>query len=142
MPDQPHEKAFFFADDAVALISNEHYKEFVFPYHKRIVDECGGGLAVTVHMCGDATRHFKFIKDNLGVTAFDTGFPVDHGWLRKQLGPDVTIQGGPTVMTVKYGSPKDIEIEVKNICKSGVMEGGKFIMIAANNLAPCTSEEC
>ena len=132
---------FFFADDAVALISNEHYQEFVYPYHKRIVDEFSDNLSLSLHMCGDATRHFKFIKDSLGVTAFDTGFPVDHGWLREQLGPDITIQGGPTVMTIKYGNPKEIECEVKKVCQSGVMKGGKFIMIAANNLAPCTPVE-
>ena len=28
--------------------------------------------------------------------------------------------------------------EVRRICASGVMHGGKFIMIAANNLAPRT----
>ena len=44
-------------------------------------------------------------------------------------------------MTVRNDSPAEIASEVQRICTSGVMEGGKFIMIAANNLAPCTPIE-
>ena len=72
---------------------------------------------------------------------FDTGFPVNHGALRQELGPDVTIQGGPTVMEIKNGTPESIAAEVKRICHSGVMNGGRFIMIAANNIAPFTPVE-
>ena len=51
------------------------------------------------------------------------------------------INGGPTVMTVKDGPPARIREEVRRICASGVMEGGRFQLIAANNLAPCTPVE-
>ncbi|MHB9024655.1 MAG: uroporphyrinogen decarboxylase family protein [Armatimonadota bacterium] len=132
---------YYFADDAIALLSLEHYREFVYPYHKRFFDEFSDGAGASVHLCGDATRHFKFIHEALGVTAFDTGFPVDHGWLRRELGPDVQINGGPTVMVIKDGTPSDIESEVRRICASGVMDGGKFVMIAANNMAPRTPVE-
>ncbi len=134
----PH---FYFADDAIALISTEHYREFIYPYHKRIIDEFSDGASVSMHLCGDATRHFKFLADAFHVKSFDTGFPVDHGGLRRELGPEVTIAGGPTVMTVKDGTPAEIAAEVRRVCGSGVMAGGKFIMIAANNLAPRTSVE-
>lgn len=132
---------FFFADDAIAMISLEHYKEFVYPYHKMILDEIRPKSGVLVHACGDATRHFKFIAENLGAMGFDTGFPVDFGWLRQQLGPDVYIRGGPTVMLIKDGDPNEIDDEVRRIAQSGVLEGGKFVFIAANNLAPCTPVE-
>ena len=132
---------FFFADDAIALISRDHYREFVYPYHKRIFDEFSTGKAAAMHLCGDATRHFKYISDKLNVSLFDTGFPVDHGALRRELGPGVTIQGGPTVMLVQCGTPQAIAGEVERICGSGVMDGGKFVMIAANNMAPMTPVE-
>lgn len=134
-------KQFFFADDAIALISAEQYREFVYPYHRRIIDAFSDSIAVSMHLCGDATRHFKFLHDAFNVVYFDTGFPVDHGKLRRELGPDVTIAGGPTVMTVKDGTAADITAEVRRICESGVMDGGKFVMIAANNLAPRTPVE-
>ncbi|MBI3923345.1 MAG: hypothetical protein HY318_18130 [Armatimonadetes bacterium] len=130
-----------FADDAVVLISTEQYREFVYPYHRRLVDEFSDGGRTGVHLCGDATRHFKFLRDNLNVYSFDTGFPVDHGWLRHVLGPDVQINGGPSVMLLKDGPVKAIRNEAQRICESGVMEGGKFLMIAANNMAPETPLE-
>ncbi len=145
-PDAPdkgqfRKDGFFFADDAIALISKAHYEEFVYPYHKRIFDEFSTGAPASMHLCGDATRHFKFLRDTFNVRLFDTGFPVDHGALRSELGPDVTLQGGPTIMQVKEGTQESITEEVRRICQSGVMQGGKFVMIAANNLAPCTPVE-
>lgn len=132
---------FGFADDAIALLSTAHYKEFVFPYHKRLVEEFSDGSPVGIHLCGDATRHFRFLKENLNVYSFDTGFPVDFGWLRKELGTDVEIYGGVTIMLLKDGSPEEIREEVKRICGSGIMEGGRFVLREANNLAPCTPVE-
>jgi uroporphyrinogen-III decarboxylase len=129
---------FYFADDAIALISTKHYQEYVYPYHKRIVDEFADGSFAGIHLCGDATRHFGFLASHLHVKSFDTGFPVDHGKLRKELGTEVEIKGGPTIMVIKDGKTDHIRSEVKRICGSGVMEGGKFVLIAANNVAPKT----
>lgn len=132
---------FGFADDAIALISPGHYREFVYPYHKRFFEEFSTGAPAFMHLCGDAARHFRFLRDAFNVKAFDTGFPVDHGALRWELGPEVTIYGGPTVMEVKDGTPESVAERVRQICASGVMAGGRFVMIAANNLAPLTPVE-
>ena len=129
-----------FADDAIAMISVEHYREFVFPYHQRLVAELSTG-PISMHLCGNATRHFPFLRDHLNVQSFDTGFPVDFAWLRKTLGPDVQIQGGPTIMLLKDGTPDAIRAEVRRICESGIMAGGRFILREANNLAPNTPVE-
>jgi len=130
-----------FADDAIAMISPRDYEQFVYPYHKRLVEEFSDGSPVSIHLCGNATRHFKFLRDRLNVQAFDTGFPVDFAWLRKELGPNVQINGGPTIMLLKDGKQGQIRKEVKRICESGIMEGGRFILREANNLAPCTPIE-
>ncbi|MCM8769520.1 MAG: hypothetical protein NC911_07635, partial [Candidatus Omnitrophica bacterium] len=132
---------FGFADDAVALLSLNQYREFVFPYHKRLVEEFSDGGPISIHLCGNASHLFLFLKDNLRVMDFDTGFPIDFGRLRKTLGPEVQIRGGPTVMLLKNGSPDEIWQEVEHICQSGIMEGGRFILREANNLAPCTPIE-
>ena len=130
-----------FADDAIALISGSQYAEHVLPYHRRFVDEFSDGGPVSMHLCGDATHHFRFLRDTLNVQSFDTGYPVDHAWLRRELGPGVQINGGPTVMTIRDGPPHAIRHAVRRICESGVMGGGKFVFIAANNMAPCTPVE-
>lgn len=132
---------FWFADDAIALLSPDQYKEYVYPYHKRFFAEFSTGSPASMHLCGAATQHFAFLKDAFNVKAFDTGFPVDHGALREELGEDVLIYGGPTVMELKDGSPASIRQEVARICQSGVMRGGRFVLIAANNLAPRTPVE-
>ncbi|MCF6176994.1 MAG: hypothetical protein L3J71_14640 [Victivallaceae bacterium] len=139
--DRKYKGAFNYADDSIALISPEQFKEFVLPYQKRLFDEFYDGRGCSIHLCGDATHHFKFLADEFNVRSFDTGFPVDHGKLRQELGPDIQINGGPTIMLVKDGTPEQIGAEVKRICESGVLEGKRFILIAANNLAPCTPVE-
>jgi len=146
IPDSPDKGKFKisnwrFADDCIAMLSIEQYKEFVLPYHKKLVEEFSDGGPVTMHLCGDATHLFKFLKENLNVYSFETGFPVDFGKVRKELGPEVEIKGGPTIMLLKDSSSEEVRREVKRICESGVMEGGRFILIAANNLAPCTPIE-
>jgi len=131
---------FWFADDSIQLLSLDQYREFVFPYHRRLADEFTSG-PVAIHLCGNVMRHFKFLCENLGVVSFDTGFPMDHGRVRRELGPSVEIQGGPSIMLLKSGTPGQIRDEVKRILGSGVMEGGKFILREGNNLAPCTPVE-
>jgi hypothetical protein len=61
---------------------------------------------IKIHACGDATRHFRTLRDKLGVYEFDTGFPIDWGELRRELGPEVTIWGGPSIMVLKDGRPE------------------------------------
>ena len=129
------------ADDAIQMLSHEHYRDFVLPCHRRMVDEFGATGPNSMHLCGDATHHFRFIRDELKVTSFDTGFPVDHGWLRRELGPEVTIYGGPTAQLVRSGPVAAIVAETRRILRSGVMEGGKFVLREGNNLAPGTPPE-
>jgi uroporphyrinogen-III decarboxylase len=125
-----------FADDSVQLISTETYKGCVFPFHKRLVDEFSEGGPNAIHLCGDSTRHFLFLRDNLNIRSFDTGYPVDFGWLRRELGPDVEVKGGPSVTLLSRSSPDGVREEVKRILSSGIMEGGRFILREGNNLPP------
>ena len=124
------------ADDSIQLLSCDMYRQFVLPCHKRLLEELAGPGPHSIHLCGDATRHFKTIRDELNVQAFDTGFPVDFGWLRKELGPEVQINGGPSVQFLMQHTPEEIREEVRRIFSTGVMEGGKFVLREGNNVAP------
>ena len=77
----------------------------------------------------------------MNIHSFDTGFPVDFASLRAEVGPDVEIKGGPSIMALKNGTPESITQEVKRICESGIMEGKRFVLREGNNLAPCTPIE-
>jgi len=130
-----------FADDAVVLLSVAQYREFVLPYHRRLAAEFSDGSPISVHLCGDASRFFPLMRDELNVRSFDTGFPVPWERLRGELGTDVEVKGGPNVALLRSGPPERIAAEVERICESGIMEGGRFILREGNNLAPCTPVE-
>lgn len=117
------------------------YREMVLPHHRHYLDTLKPDRPRSIHLCGDATRHFKTIHDELNVVEFDTGFPVDFGKLRRELGPDVLIYGGVEVALLLDATPKEVYERAKSILLSGIKEGGRFILRDANNLPPCVPEE-
>jgi uroporphyrinogen-III decarboxylase len=129
------------ADDSIALISTRMYREHVLPYHRRIYETFGTQKGRGIHLCGDATRHFKTLRDELDIQSFDTGFPVDFGRLRRELGTDVQIQGGPHIEILRTGTPEQVRAETRRILQSGVLVGGRFVLREGNNLAPGTPLE-
>jgi len=128
-----------FADDSIQLIGLEMYRELLLPLHREWYALFGPGPHF-IHLCGDATRHFPTIHRELNVCSFDTGFPVDHGQLRRDLGPDVEISGGPEVGLLMTGTPQQVFDRTRAILQSGIMHGGRFILREANNLPPCVPE--
>jgi uroporphyrinogen-III decarboxylase len=135
------QEGFGFADDSVALISTAMYREHILPHHRRLCDELATAGPRSIHLCGDATRHFVTLRDELNIQSFDTGFPVDFAQLRRDLGPDVIIQGGPHVELLRSGTAAQVREEVRRILGTGVLEGGRFILREGNNLAPGTPLE-
>lgn len=127
-----------FADDAVQLLSTAMVREFILPAHRKLKAALTSAERIDIHLCGDATRHFKLLRDELGVYSFDTGFPIDFTWLRQELGPEVEIKGGPRVTLLRDGTPAQITAEVQRILASGIMAGGRFILREANDMAPGT----
>jgi uroporphyrinogen-III decarboxylase len=132
---------FWLADDSVALISNSAYREHILPYHRVLYETFGTVNGRGMHLCGNSSRHFKTMVDELNVQAFDTGFPIDFARLREELGPDVFIQGGPHVELVRSGSAEEVFAESIRILESGVREGNRFLLREGNNLAPGTPLE-
>lgn len=135
-------KSFGFADDSIMLLSADMYREYVLPYHKKMahalstMEERGG-----VHLCGDATRHFKTLRDELNIYNFDTGFPVDHRALCEELGEEVAIQGGPRAQLIHQGTPEEIEAESKRILEAVKPVSRRFIFRDGNDIPPYTPME-
>lgn len=134
-------KAWGFADDSVEMLSVDQYQTYVLPFHRRLIEEFGSRGPNSIHLCGDVQRLLPVIQHELNVDSFDTGFPIDHGALRKALGPDAQILGGPHIATVHQGPLDRIRQQVRNVLQSGVMEGGRFILHEGNNLPPGTPLE-
>jgi hypothetical protein len=128
----------FYADDSIQMISGEMLAEFVLPAHARLKAGVTSADKVKIHLCGDATRHFKALKEHIGVFHFETGFPIEFGQVRQDVGPEVILEGGPNIMLLKDGTPAAVTAETERIFNSGVLEGGNFILREGNNLAPGT----
>ncbi|GMV37898.1 MAG: hypothetical protein AMXMBFR61_24060 [Fimbriimonadales bacterium] len=129
------------ADDSIALISTHMYKEMILPHHRRIYDTLATPVGRGIHLCGNATRHFRTLMDELGIVTFDTGFPVDFGALRRELGPRARIWGGPHIELLRTATPNEVRSEVQRILESGILDGGMFVLREGNNLAPHTPIE-
>ena len=128
------------ADDSIQLISTAMYEELVLPLHElwysSMSDTTPASKKRSIHLCGDVMRHLPLIHEKLGVVAFDTGFPLDHGALRRALGPDVEVSGGPHVALLREGTPEACAARAREILQSGIMKGGRFILQEGNNLPP------
>lgn len=139
---QDRRDSFGFADDSIQLLSLDTYRELILPRHRRLVEALSSGKKKnSIHLCGDATRHFKLIRDELNVDNFDTGFPVRHGALAAELGPNVTISGGVHVDLLLSGTPQQVTAETRRIIEEVKPLTRRFIMREANNLAPGTPPE-
>ena len=129
---------FWMADDSIALLSTQMVRDHILPHLRRIYEVFGTDVERGLHLCGNATRHFPMLVEELKIASFDTGFPVDFGALRKAIGPDVRIQGGPHVELMRSGTPDQVYAESKRVLQSGILEGGLFLLREGNNLAPGT----
>lgn len=129
------------ADDSIQLISTEMYEEYILPLHEfwysSISNTTPASKKRSIHLCGNVARHLPTLVKKLGVYSFDTGFPIDHGALRRALGPEVEISGGPEVAILRGGTPEKCYARTKEILQSGIKEGGRYILQEANNLPPC-----
>lgn len=130
------------ADDSIETISPEMYVERVLPHHKRFYEalDAEGKLPRSMHLCGDAQRHFPVLVQECGVKSIDTGFPVDFSWVREAVGEDVEILGGVEVGLLMSGTPGQVYERTRDILTSGVLEGKRFVLREANNLPPRTPE--
>ena len=133
--------AWGFADDSVQLLSCDLYRRFVLPRHKGLVAAFARKGPNSVHLCGDAYRHFKILREELNITSFDTGFPIDLAKATRELGPDVRLQGGIHVTTLRDATPQAVREECRRILLSGVKANKRFVFREANNLAPHTPLE-
>lgn len=126
------------ADDSIALLSPDQYREFVLPHHRRLQREFRGGSKLMVHLCGRAKHHFPGLVAELEANSFETGFPTDLGSARRDLGPDVELIGNLNPNLLKRGPVGAIRDAIRDLAASGVAAGGKFILRDGNNCAPGT----
>ena len=134
----PETFSYGFADDSIALLSVPQYEQFILPRHRRLIDAFSDGSHSSIHLCGNAGHLFSTLKEKLDIYSFDTGFPLAHGAIVQQLGPDVRINGGPHVDLLRLGTPEAVAQETQRIIGAVTPHTRWFVMREANNLAPGT----
>ncbi len=125
--------AFYFDDlgyKGRSIFSIKSFREFILPYYKQIYQECKkSGMFVVQHSCGYID---KLLPDmvNAGLDCIQTLEPaagVDLARLKETLGDRLSFMGGMDASRVlNFGTPKDIEEEVKRCIKAAASGGGYF----------------
>lgn len=135
------QQGFGFADDSIQLLSEAQYREFVLPYHQRLLAEFSLGGPNSIHICGDVQRYLPLLKKELNINSFDLGFPVDLSQARRDVGPDVFLRGNLHPMTLRNGPVSLIREKTAEILQTGVKEGRRYTFCEGNNVAPGTPPE-
>lgn len=96
-------------DAAASLVGPDIYREFVWPYEKRLVDavhHCGG--LVRLHICGNTRPMLKGMAE-LGCDMVDLDYPVPMDDARQEMGPEQVLAGNlDPVRAVRNGNPGSI----------------------------------
>jgi MtaA/CmuA family methyltransferase len=96
-------------DAAASLVGPRIYKEFVWPFEKKLVDAIHGqGGKVRLHICGNTRRILNSIGE-LGADIVDLDFPASLQQARAEMSPQQTLAGNlDPVREVRNGSPDSI----------------------------------
>jgi len=124
----------FYLDDLgyknKSIFSLKDFREFILPYYKQIYQACRKkGILVAQHSCGYIDKLLPDMVDAglNGIQALEPAAGVDLAYLKETLGDRVCFMGGMDASRVlNFGTPKEIEEEVKRCIKSTAQGGGYF----------------
>ena len=99
---------------ASQVISPEHYREFAYPYEKKVcraLNKYGGD--VIIHICGDTTKILEDLAKT-GAKCLSVDEHVNLEDAMERVGKKVSLFGNVSVGTLFEGSEKQIKDNVKN----------------------------
>lgn len=108
---------------ASQVISPKHYKEFAYPYEKKVCKalERHGG-EVIIHICGDTSPILEDLAKT-GARCLSVDETVDLHNAVEKVGDRVTIFGNVSVGTIHKGTKEQIEEEVRECIDSAGRQG-------------------
>lgn len=114
-----------------SIFSIEQFKEFILPYYKQIYQACKkNGMFVLQHSCGYIDKLLPHMVDAglNGIQALEPAAGVDLALLKETLGDQVAFLGGIDASNIlNFGTPNDVEEEVKRCIKAAAQGGGYFV---------------
>lgn len=113
-------------DPAASLVGPRIYREFVWPYEKKLADGMREiGVRTRLHICGN-TRPILADLAKLGCDIIDVDSAVPMAEARAQMGPHQAFLGGiDPVRVLEHGTPADVERAV-NECRRAA--GNRFVL--------------
>ncbi|MGA2673769.1 MAG: uroporphyrinogen decarboxylase family protein [Terracidiphilus sp.] len=126
-------------DAAASLVGPRIYKEFVWPWEKKLMDSIhANGGRVRLHICGN-TRRILEGMGTLGCELVDIDYPVSMELARSQTGPRQTLTGNlDPVRSVRDGSPETIAQELETLRQQA---GAQWVVAAGCELVRDTPHE-
>ncbi|NVM18838.1 MAG: hypothetical protein HWN80_14070 [Candidatus Lokiarchaeota archaeon] len=107
------------------------FREFILPYHKRMYQTCKKrGVLIILHSCGKIDQFLPDLADaGLNcIQSLEATAGVDFPRLKESLGDRLCFMGGlDSSGVLTYGSPKDVEENVRNTIKYAGKGGGYFV---------------
>jgi len=98
---------------AAQVISPKHYREFAYPYEKKVSEALKRyGGDVIIHICGNTTSILKDLA-NTGAKCLSVDESVNLEEAMHLVGNKVSLFGNVSVQTLFKGSEKDVENNVK-----------------------------
>jgi uroporphyrinogen decarboxylase len=132
---QDHE--FRLADDLVAYITPEQFKEFALPYLKQIYSELDHPLNV-YHNCHYSNHLLKIIPETKA-HIFHSGPPKHFDFFRAKelIGDQICLMGNISCYDLPMKTVKEVEGECKDVIQNCGPKGG-FILSTSTSILPNT----
>jgi MtaA/CmuA family methyltransferase len=126
-------------DAAASLAGPRPYKEFVWPWEKKLVDAIHAkGGRVRLHICGNTRRILDDIGA-LGCDMVDIDYPVSMELARSKMGPAQMLTGNlDPVRDVRNGSPEKIAQMLETL---RAQAGARWIVAAGCEIVRDTPHE-
>jgi MtaA/CmuA family methyltransferase len=126
-------------DAAASLVGPRIYKEFVWPWEKKLVDAIHAmGGRVRLHICGN-TRRILDGMGTLGCAMVDIDFPVPMEEARAKTGPHQTLAGNLNpVKDLRDGTPGSITQALEVLQQKA---GAQWIVAAGCEIVRDTPQE-
>jgi MtaA/CmuA family methyltransferase len=126
-------------DPAASLVGPKIYREFVWPYEKRLADGMRAiGLRTRLHICGN-TRPILADLGRLGCDFIDIDSAVSMEDAREKTGPQQVLLGGiDPVRVLQNGTPEEVMAAV-SACRRAA--SNRYIVGAGCEVPPGTPPE-
>jgi len=123
-------------DPTASLVGPRIYRDFVWPWQKKLVDGLHAiGAHVRLHICGD-TRRILAGMGRLGCDIIDIDSRVSLADARRAMGPDQVLLGGiDPVRVLQNGTPDQISTALAE-CRH--QAGSRYILGAGCEVPPDT----